>query len=77
MRPKRPHYGKFALQAFVVFGALGFLWRGPLIWPWLAMPVGLDGRLLAALEHGILGVVIVTILAAIIYEIILPRRSQP
>jgi len=70
----RVQLGLYALLSFVIFG-IGQL-RGPMLVPWLASPVGWKGAALSGLEGGILGVVIVTILAWVIYKIT-ARRSQP
>jgi hypothetical protein len=59
----------------VVFGGLDALWRGPLLVPWLATPVGWRGILLDVVEKGALGAVIVTSLAWAVYKIQnLPRQ---
>ena len=76
MQPKRPNYGKYALQAFVIFGGLHALMHGPLLVPWLAEPVGWQGLLLGVVEQGTLGVVIVTFAAWATYKI-MALRAQP
>jgi hypothetical protein len=76
MQPKRPNYLFYAMQAFVVFGALNALWAGPLFVPWLATPVGQSGHLLAIMEYGTFGAVAVSFLAWAVYKI-QRLRAQP
>jgi hypothetical protein len=76
MQPKQPRYLFYALQAFVVFGALSFLWHGPMLWPWLATPIGWIGALLNAVENGIFGAVFVSVIVLIYYKIVVPQPSN-
>jgi hypothetical protein len=73
---ERFSYRKYALVVFVIFGGLHALRRGPLLWPWLADPIGWRGMLLAFVEVGTLGVVIVTFLRWAKYKF-WPRAPQP
>ena len=76
MQPKRPDYIKYASISFVIFGICHALVHGPLLVPWLAEPVGWQGLLLGAVEQGILGAVLVPVIALIHYKI-MAQRAQP
>ena len=76
MQRERPRYLFHALQGFAVFGALSVLWRGPMLWPSLATPVGWKGVLLDALENGIFGALLVSAVAVIHYRVVVPRPSK-
>jgi len=75
MQPKQPNYLFYAVQAFVVFGTLNALSAGPLFVPWLAIPVGTSGHLLAIVEYGIFGAAVVSFLAWVVYKVQC-RRAQ-
>jgi hypothetical protein len=77
MEPKWPRYLFYALQAFAVFGAMSFLWHGPMLWPLLATPIGWKGAILNALENGTFGAVFVSVIAVIYYRIVAPRQNKP
>jgi hypothetical protein len=72
MQPKRPNYGKYTLQAFLIFAALHAVrlaYSGIPSGDWPALT-------LSVVEWGFMGAAFVSIIAVIYYRIVAPRPSK-
>jgi len=76
MQPKQLNYKLYALQAFAIFSGGHLITHGPLLMPWENPPVGQMAYIVAAIEWGIMGVLIVSLFAWATYKC-MTLRAKP